>query len=178
MIQLTNDYENLVFNGDVGRVTALQTGRNARFKVRFDPRESLTRGGRGGGGVADGEAEGGEACGEAEGGEAGGESGVEVEYGAKALGRDVALSYALTVHKSQGSEYPVVVVPVLPQHGRMLYRNLFYTGISRAKQLLVLVGTEEAIATAVQNNAMQRRDTMLTERVADDDVAPFCVKHE
>ena len=85
----------------------------------------------------------------------------------------------------------------------MLYRNLFYTGISRAKQLLVLVGSEEvrltpiltltltltptltltlhpdqAIAAAVGNDAMQRRDTMLTERVADDEVAPFCVKHE
>ena len=97
---------------------------------------------------------------------------MEVEYGAKALGRDVALSYALTVHKSQGSEYPVVVLPVLPypriglcrvtlpqpspspsqvlpQHGRMLYRNLFYTGISRAKQLLVLVGSEEVRLTPI-----------------------------
>jgi exodeoxyribonuclease V alpha subunit len=156
MIQLTNDYESLVFNGDIGRVTAVRPGRGARFTVCFDQREALTRG-------SSDEAE---------------SSGVEVEYGAKALGRDVALSYALTVHKSQGSEYPVVVLPVLPQHGRMLYRNLFYTGISRAKQLLVLVGSEEAIAAAVGNNAMQRRDTMLTERVADDEVAPFCAKHE
>lgn len=156
MIQLTNDYESLVFNGDIGRVTGVRPGRGARFTVSFGQRDALTRG-------AGDEAEGSE---------------VEVEYGSKALGRDVALSYALTVHKSQGSEYPVVVLPVLPQHGRMLYRNLFYTGISRAKQLLVLVGSKEAIAAAVSNNAMQRRDTMLTERVDDDEVAPFCVKHE
>ena len=67
---------------------------------------------------------------------------------------------------------------VLPQHGRMLYRNLFYTGISRAKQLLVLVGSEAALATAVQTGAMHHRNTMLSERIEDDEMAPFSAKHE
>ena len=104
--------------------------------------------------------------------------GFEVEYTRGALGRDITLSYALTVHKAQGSEYPVVVLPLLPQHGIMLYRNLMYTGFSRAKELLVLVGSERAIATAVKNDARQRRRTMLTERIVDDAVAPPCVQHE
>ena len=72
----------------------MRTGRGARFNVSFNPRDALARGGS----------------------EEAGSSGVEVEYGAKALGRDVALSYALTVHKSQGSEYAVVVLPVTPRH--------------------------------------------------------------
>jgi exodeoxyribonuclease V alpha subunit len=69
---------------------------------------------------------------------------------------ELALAYALTIHKSQGSEYPAVVIPVHTQHFIMLQRNLLYTGITRGKKLVVLVGTKKALAMAVQ-----RRDTAL-----------------
>ncbi|MBZ0310424.1 MAG: ATP-dependent RecD-like DNA helicase, partial [Anaerolineae bacterium] len=69
----------------------------------------------------------------------------------------LTLAYACSVHRSQGSEYPVVVIPVLTQHYIMLQRNLLYTAITRAKQLVVLVGTERAIAIAVRNNKVAQR---------------------
>ena len=155
VIQLRNDYENEVFNGDVGRVSApaWRDGRVQKFKVTYGGFE-------GGGGAASGR----------------GPTRV-VEYTRAALGKDVALSYALTVHKAQGSEYPVVVMPVLPQHGNMLYRNLLYTGFSRAKQLLVLVGTEAAVRSAVENDSRGRRVTLLAERVDDRDFAPPTTRH-
>ncbi len=69
----------------------------------------------------------------------------------------LTLAYACSVHRSQGSEYPAVVIPVLTQHYVMLQRNLLYTAITRAKQLVVLVGTEKAIAIAVRNNKVAQR---------------------
>ena len=98
-------------------------------------------------------------------------------YSKTSLGKDVALSYAMTVHKAQGSEYPVVVLPVLPQHGAMLYRNLLYTAVSRARRLLVLVGDERAIETAVGEDKMQRRETLLAHRISDDRFASAATKH-
>ena len=83
----------------------------------------------------------------------------------------------LQVHKAQGSEYPVVVLPVLPQHGAMLYRNLLYTAVSRARRLLVLVGDERAIETAVGEDKMQRRETLLAHRISDDRFASAATKH-
>jgi exodeoxyribonuclease V alpha subunit len=70
---------------------------------------------------------------------------------------ELALAYALTVHKSQGSEYPVVVMPLLTQHYVMLQRNLLYTGVTRAKAMVVLAGTRKAIAMAVRNAKIARR---------------------
>ena len=67
------------------------------------------------------------------------------------------MAYAVTVHKSQGSEFPVVVLPVLTQHYLMLQRNLLYTAITRAKELCVLVGNKRAIGIAVSNNKVARR---------------------
>ena len=78
---------------------------------------------------------------------------------------EMALAYAISIHKSQGSEYPVVVVPVLTQHYIMLQRNLLYTAITRAKKLVVLVGSRKAIAMAVRNNKVQKRYTALAERL-------------
>lgn len=82
------------------------------------------------------------------------------------LDRRVALSYALTVHKSQGSEYPVVVLPLPPDCGsQMLQRTLLYTAVSRAKQLLVLVSAQEVVDQCVRNADTKTRLTRLTERV-------------
>jgi len=89
-----------------------------------------------------------------------------VSYTASSLGNIVALAYALTVHKSQGSQYEVVCMPVLREHAFMLDRNLLYTGVSRAKRLLVLVGAEDVIAGAIQNKRAYARRTLLQERIS------------
>ncbi|MEB3321884.1 MAG: ATP-binding domain-containing protein, partial [Synechococcaceae cyanobacterium] len=72
---------------------------------------------------------------------------------------------ACTIHKSQGSEYPAVVLPLLTQHYAMLQRNLVYTGITRGKRLVVLVGQKKALAMAVRNHLGRRRHTRLAERL-------------
>jgi exodeoxyribonuclease V alpha subunit len=72
-------------------------------------------------------------------------------------------AYAATIHKSQGSEYPAVIIPVLTQHYPMLQRNLLYTGITRGKQLVVLVGQKKAVAIAVRNVSGRRRWSKLAE---------------
>jgi exodeoxyribonuclease V alpha subunit len=72
-------------------------------------------------------------------------------------------AYAATIHKSQGSEYPAVVIPVLTQHYAMLQRNLLYTGITRGKRLVVFVGQKKAIAIAVRNVSGRRRWSKLDE---------------
>jgi exodeoxyribonuclease V alpha subunit len=79
---------------------------------------------------------------------------------------EVVLAYAVSVHKSQGSEYPVVIIPVTTQHYLLLQRNLIYTGITRAKKRVVLIGTKKALAIAIRNNKPQRRYTLLSERLA------------
>ncbi len=78
---------------------------------------------------------------------------------------EVVLAYAATVHKSQGSEYKVVVAPFTMQHYVMLQRNLLYTCITRAKKILVLVGAKKAVQICVSNNNTQKRNTMLAERL-------------
>ena len=78
---------------------------------------------------------------------------------------EIVLAYAVSVHKSQGSEYQVVVMPVLTQHYILLQRNLLYTGITRGKRLVVLVGTKKAIAIAIKNDKPQKRYTLLRERL-------------
>ena len=78
---------------------------------------------------------------------------------------ELVLAYATTIHKSQGSEYPIVVIPVLMNHFVMLQRNLIYTGITRAKKILVLVGTKKALGYAVRNVTVSKRNTMLRERL-------------
>ena len=78
---------------------------------------------------------------------------------------ELILAYAVTVHKSQGSEYPIVVMPVMMSHYIMLQRNLIYTGITRAKKLLVLVGTKKALGLAVRNSTVAKRNTRLSERL-------------
>lgn len=78
---------------------------------------------------------------------------------------ELTLSYAISVHKSQGSEYPVIVMPVITQHYLLLQRNLIYTGITRARKLVVLVGTRKALAIAVRNNRAEERYSYLGSRL-------------
>ena len=86
---------------------------------------------------------------------------------------ELVLAYAISIHKSQGSEYPAVVVPILSQHYVMLQRNLLYTAVTRAKKLVVLVGSRKAIAIAIKNNKVQRRYTALAERMKSVNTLPY-----
>jgi exodeoxyribonuclease V alpha subunit len=79
---------------------------------------------------------------------------------------ELTLAYAVTVHKSQGSEYPAVILPVHTTHYPMLQRNLLYTAITRARRLLVLAGTKKALALAIKNDATLRRFSRLVDRLA------------
>jgi exodeoxyribonuclease V alpha subunit len=100
---------------------------------------------------------------------------VSVDYDGRQVSYDfqeldeIVLAYAISVHKSQGSEYPVVVIPLLTQHYMMLQRNLLYTAITRGKKLVVIIGTKKAIAIAVKNNTPQARYTRLSKRLIDAD---------
>ena len=125
VMQIRNNYEKEVFNGDIGKVLRVDTEEYA-LTVDFDGRE--------------------------------------VDYALTEL-EELVHAYAVTIHKSQGSEYPVVVLPLLMSHYIMLQRNLLYTGVTRAKKLLVLVGAKKALACAVRNRAAQRRNTRLKERL-------------
>lgn len=78
---------------------------------------------------------------------------------------ELVLSYAISIHKSQGSEYPAVVIPLTTQHYRMLRRNLIYTAVTRAKRLVVLVGTKRALSIAIGNDGAEARYTLLAPRI-------------
>ena len=90
--------------------------------------------------------------------------GREVIYDATELD-ELVLAYACTIHKSQGSEYPIVVMPFMMTHYIMLQRNLLYTGVTRAKKILVLVGEKRAVSMAIKNNKAIARNTRLKERI-------------
>jgi len=92
--------------------------------------------------------------------------GREVSYGFGELD-ELVLAYATTIHKSQGSEYPAVVIPLTTQHYTMLMRNLLYTGITPARRLVVLVGQRKALAIAVRNQGTRRRWSKLREWLLD-----------
>ncbi len=78
---------------------------------------------------------------------------------------EVSLAFAITIHKSQGSEFPVVVIPLATQHYLLLQRNLVYTGITRGKKLVVLNGQRKALAIAVKNNRTENRFSELLSRL-------------
>lgn len=90
--------------------------------------------------------------------------GREISYDVSELD-ELVLAYAVTIHKSQGSEYPIVVMPILMTHYVMLQRNLLYTGVTRAKKVLVIVGTRKAVSLAVRNVTVDKRNTLLAERI-------------
>jgi exodeoxyribonuclease V alpha subunit len=126
VMQIENDYDKDVFNGDIGYVLAVDTV-EGELTVDFDSRE--------------------------------------VSYLFGELDTLVP-AFAATIHKSQGSEYPAVVIPVMTQHYAMLQRNLLYTGLTRGKKLVILVGQRKAIAIAVKNESGRRRWSKLDEWLA------------
>ncbi len=125
VLQTRNNYNKQVFNGDLGRVVAI------------DPEEQLL-------GVDF--------------------DGTRVDYEFSEAD-ELVHAFAMSVHKAQGSEYRAVVIPILTQHFLLLQRNLLYTGVTRAKQLVVLVGTPKAIAIAVRNDKVAQRNSRLAQRL-------------
>jgi exodeoxyribonuclease V alpha subunit len=125
VMQVENDYEKDVYNGDIGYIEDVDLA-NGELTATFDGRAVTYR-----------------------------------------LGELDTLvpAYAATIHKSQGSEYPAVVIPVMTQHYAMLQRNLLYTGVTRGKKLVVLVGQKKAVAIAVRNVSGRRRWSKLQERL-------------
>jgi exodeoxyribonuclease V alpha subunit len=127
VMQLKNDYNKEVFNGDLGMVMNIDHTEK-EVTIDFDGRD--------------------------------------VVYDYADL-NEITLAWATSIHKSQGSEYPVVILPLYTQHYIMLSRNLFYTGLTRAKQLALIVGSEKAIAIAVKQVKQQQRYTRLGKRLKD-----------
>jgi len=123
VMQVQNDYDKEVYNGDIGRVADVDPA-SGELTVMFDGRA------------------------------------VAYEFGELDT---LVPAYAATIHKSQGSEYPAVVIPILMQHYPMLQRNLIYTGITRGKRLVVLVGQRKAVAAAVRNVTGRRRVSKLAD---------------
>lgn len=124
VIHTRNDYEREVFNGDMGRIVAIDP--SGSLRVAYPERELV--------------------------------------YEASALS-DLQPAFAITVHRSQGGEFPAVVMPLVPQHAMMLQRNLLYTAITRARRLVVLVGSLRALRMAVQNTEQSRRESALAEKL-------------
>ena len=125
VMQIKNNYDKEVFNGDIGVIASVNVEERT-LKVNFDGRL--------------------------------------IEYDVTELD-ELVHAYATTIHKSQGSEYPIVVMPILMNHYVMLQRNLIYTGITRAKKILVMVGTKKALSYAVRNVTVTKRNTLLKERL-------------
>ena len=134
VMQIKNNYDKEVFNGDIGIIESVDA-EDRTLKVNFDNRV--------------------------------------VEYDVTELD-EIVHAYATTIHKSQGSEYPIVVMPILMNHYVMLQRNLIYTGITRAKKILVMVGTKKALSYAIRNVTVMKRNTLLKERLFD----PYLQKEE
>lgn len=121
VMQIRNDYQKEVFNGDVGRVLQIDFVEQEML-IDFDGRH------------------------------------VAYDFG---FVNDLVLAYAVSIHKYQGSECPCIIIPVHTTHFKLLYRNLLYTGVTRGKKHVVLVGTKKAISIAVRNDEVRRRYTSL-----------------
>lgn len=126
VMQIRNNYDKDVFNGDIGRICVM-SAEDRELTVRYDDRN--------------------------------------VTYDFDDLD-ELVPAYSISIHKSQGSEYPAVVIPVLTQHYIMLQRNLIYTAVTRGRKLVVLVGSRRALAMAINNNKTQKRYTWLAQRLA------------
>jgi exodeoxyribonuclease V alpha subunit len=126
VLQTRNNYDKMVFNGDIGRITSIDPDAQ-QVHIQF---------------------------------------GEPVVYDYSDLD-EVVLAYAISVHKSQGSEYKAVILPLYTTHYMMLQRNLLYTAITRAKMLVVIVGMEKALGIAVNNNQVVERYTGLREALVD-----------
>ena len=132
VMQIRNNYDKEVYNGDIGVISSIDPVERT-LSIVFDDRS--------------------------------------VEYDVTELD-EIVLAYATTVHKAQGAEYPIVVMPVLMNHFVMLQRNLLYTGVTRAKKTLMLVGTKKAIGYAVRNVTVDKRNTLLAWRLNPAATAP------
>lgn len=128
VMQLRNNYDKDVFNGDIGRICVVNT-EDKKLTVRFDDEKNVI-------------------------------------YDFNELD-ELVPAYAISIHKSQGSEYQAVVIPVLTQHYVLLQRNLIYTGVTRGKKLVILVGAPKALTMAIKNNKMQKRFTYLAQRLSE-----------
>jgi len=126
VMQIRNNYEKNVFNGDIGIITGLNLEEGS-LTINFD--------------------------------------GVATVYDRSELD-EIVLAYATTIHKAQGSEYPIVIVPLTMQHYIMLQKNLLYTAVTRAKSILIIIGSKKAIACAVRNNKVLVRNTGLRQRLS------------
>ena len=126
VMQTKNNYDKDVFNGDIGRIRAIDFDEK-KFHIIMD--------------------------------------GSIVQYDFGDAAEQLIHAYCITTHRSQGSEYPVVVMPLMTQHRMMLQRNLLYTAITRAKKLVVLVGDRRAVGMAVNNNKVSERYTGLKMRL-------------
>ncbi|MGP1586364.1 MAG: SF1B family DNA helicase RecD2 [Schwartzia sp. (in: firmicutes)] len=126
VMQTKNNYQKKVFNGDTGRILAID---EEKVQVLF-------------------------------------EGGLTAAYTANEMS-ELSPAYAMSVHKSQGSEYPVILLPLLPSHRILLQRNLLYTAVTRAKERVILLGSRKALRTAVENDRTRRRGTLLAERLAE-----------
>jgi len=99
---------------------------------------------------------------------------VEIQFGDKLVSYDfselneITLSYATSIHKSQGSEFAAVIIPMFMQHFILLQRNLLYTAITRAKKMCILIGEAKAIAIAIKNNKIDSRKTFLSKFIQND----------
>ena len=91
-------------------------------------------------------------------------SGLTVSY-EKTDTKELELGYAITIHKSQGGEAPIVIIPATTSHYVMLARNLMYTGMTRAKEKIVLIGTQKAMEIAISNNKLTKRNSRLANRI-------------
>lgn len=131
VMQIRNDYDKEVFNGDIGVITKADQ-EERELTVNFDDRG--------------------------------------VVYDVTELD-ELTLAYATTIHKAQGSEYPIVVMPFTMSHYIMLQRNLLYTGVTRAKKILVIIGEKKALSFAIRNETTTARNTKLVERLRDRTVA-------
>jgi len=125
VMQLRNNYDKGVFNGDLGRIVSIDK-EDGKVCVDFDDKR--------------------------------------VEYEADELD-EITLAYATSIHKSQGSEYPAVVIPLHTSHYLMLYRSILYTAVTRGKKLVVVVGSRKALAMAIRNVRVERRNTGLREQL-------------
>jgi exodeoxyribonuclease V alpha subunit len=92
--------------------------------------------------------------------------GIPISYDYSELD-EIVLAYAISIHKSQGSEFLAVIIPVLSQHFILLQRNLIYTAVTRGKRLVVLIGSKRALAMGIKNDKTRQRYTYLAERLQD-----------
>jgi exodeoxyribonuclease V alpha subunit len=125
VMQIKNNYDKEIFNGDIGRITRLDM-ENQEMLISFDGRQ--------------------------------------IPYDYSDLD-ELVLAYAISVHKSQGSEYPAVIIPLLTQHYLLLQRNLIYTAVTRGRRLVVVVGTRKALGIGIRNVKPQERYTRLKQRL-------------